>query len=469
MTSATIWDRTRLSITLGSVALIFLTAVEALAVTTVMPVVAADLHGRELFALAFSGLLATGVVGMVAAGAWSDRRGPAGPLCAAVMTFMIGLLISGLAPDMYVFVVGRLVQGLGEGAQTVALYVLIARVYPRELHGRIFAAFAAAWVLPGMAGPFLAGAVAEFLHWRWVFLGVAVLTALAFLLVFARLRGLDLGRSEESDPAPGPRRRTVAGKLVLSMVVAASTVVAGFAAEMPSVLGWIVAFVCTALIAVAVRPLLPRGTLRARRGVPSVILMRGTVSGAFFVSEAYLPRLLIDEFAFSPTIAGLALTFAALTWWLGSAAQGRYGDRLGSTRTVLIGVPLLLVGAVVLLLVSLSQGMPWLVAIAWGISGGGMGLLYPRLTVLTLAYSTPANEGFNSSALSISESTGSAIAIAMAGLAFLTLPFAGSGFATVFAFAAALLVISTAAGLRLGDGIGDRQDGRSRPAAPPGH
>ena len=55
---------------------------------------------------------------------------------------------------MEVLVLGRLVQGLGGGAMTVALYVLVARVYPPTLHPKIFAAFAASWVIPSLVGPF---------------------------------------------------------------------------------------------------------------------------------------------------------------------------------------------------------------------------------------------------------------------------------------------------------------------------
>ena len=52
-------------LSLGMFALIFLAAFEVLAVTTVMPLVAADLDGEHLYALAFSVPLAAGVVGMV--------------------------------------------------------------------------------------------------------------------------------------------------------------------------------------------------------------------------------------------------------------------------------------------------------------------------------------------------------------------------------------------------------------------
>lgn len=201
--AASIWDRERIWVTAGATALIFLGAIEALAVTTVMPVVSEALNGQALFAVAFAGTLATSVIGMVACGAWSDARGPRGALYVAVTLFVIGLGISGFAFTMEQFLIGRLVQGLGAGGQTVALYVVVARLYPSYLHGRVFATFAAAWVVPSMVGPFLAGAVAEFLDWRWAFLGVAVLTLIAFLTIAVRLHGVDLGggsasRSRES-------------------------------------------------------------------------------------------------------------------------------------------------------------------------------------------------------------------------------------------------------------------------------
>ena len=66
--------------TVGVFALIAFNAFEAMAVTTVMPTISRELDGRDLYALAFAAPLASGVIGMVAAGAWSDRRGPAGSL-----------------------------------------------------------------------------------------------------------------------------------------------------------------------------------------------------------------------------------------------------------------------------------------------------------------------------------------------------------------------------------------------------
>src|SRR3954463_7143878 len=93
--------------TIGMFALCALVAFEATAVTTVMPTVAAALDGVALYALSFAAPLASGVVGMVAAGGWSDRRGPVGPLAVALALFAAGLVICGSAPGMEVLVAGR--------------------------------------------------------------------------------------------------------------------------------------------------------------------------------------------------------------------------------------------------------------------------------------------------------------------------------------------------------------------------
>ncbi|WP_312672312.1 MFS transporter [Microbacterium sp.] len=442
--TATIWDRSRVWVTLGAVALIFLAAIEALAVTTVMPIVSDALDGQSLYAVAFAGTLATSVIGMVATGAWSDARGPRGALYAAVTLFILGLLISGFATTMPQFLIGRLVQGLGAGGQTVALYVVVARLYPPHLHGRVFAAFAAAWVVPSMIGPFLAGAVAEYLDWRWAFLGVAVLTAIAFVMIAIRLRGVDLGRGEPQD------RRALLTRLLLAVVVAVLAVAIGLSAELEPGIGWPVALGAMLAIGVAVLPLLPRRTLRAGAGLPSVVLMRGIAAGAFFAAEAYIPYLLMRKFDFSATWAGIALMLAAFAWAGASAAQGRYGERLGNHRITALSLGALLVAMLCVLAAAAFDVSPVFVIIGWAFAGGGMGLLYPRLTVLTLAYSDETNQGFNSSALSISDATGSAVAIALAGLAVASLGGGADAFAVVFVLGTALVLLAVIPGLRLG-------------------
>jgi predicted MFS family arabinose efflux permease len=194
---------------------------------------------------------------------------------------------------------------------------------------------------------------------------------------------------------------------------------------------------------VAVRPLVPRGTLLARPGLPSVILARGLASASFFGAEVYLPYLLIEHYAFPPTFAGLTLTGGALAWAGAAAVQGRLGARLPHPAAVRIGAFMVL-GAVLLALATAALHWPAAIAIAgWVFAGGGMGLLYPRLSVMTLALSTKDNEGFNSSAMSISDSLGGALALATTGIVFAAFTTTAGSFAGVFTFAAVIGAAAT--------------------------
>lgn len=440
--AAGIWAPEHVWVTLGAVAMVFLAATQSLAITTVMPLVSADLDGAALYAVAFAGTLATSVIGMVAVGAWCDRQGPTLPLTTAVALFVAGLLSAGFAPSMEVLVAGRLLQGLGTGGQTVALYVVVARVYPAVLHGRVFAAFSAAWVIPSIVGPFLAGVVAQQLHWRWVFLGVAILTLAAFTHVYLRLHDVPLDTAH-------PSRAPIAARLGCATIVAAGAVALSMAGQAEGAAP-VVIVVSLAAIVLAARPLLPAGTLRARRGLPSVVLMRALIAGALFGAEIYVPYLLIDHYGFDATGAGLGLTSAALLWAAGAEMQGRIGDRLGNARITLIGTTLLAAAALVATATAAFALAPWVVIAGWALAGAGMGLMYPRLTVLTLAYSTPQNQGFNSSALSISDSIGASASIAVMGLTFVALTATDAAFPAVFVIAAALAVLALVPGLRLG-------------------
>ncbi|WP_022906220.1 MFS transporter, partial [Curtobacterium sp. B18] len=147
--------------TIGMVAIVGVAAFQNLAMTTVMPEISRDLDGETLYALAFAAPLAAGVPGMVLAGNWTDRAGGRIVAWVSAALFAVGTAVVMLAPTMEVFLVGRLVEGFGAGAIDVVLYVLVARIFPEELHGPVFAGFAAAWVVPALIGPALAGIVTD--------------------------------------------------------------------------------------------------------------------------------------------------------------------------------------------------------------------------------------------------------------------------------------------------------------------
>ncbi|MEZ0166231.1 MFS transporter [Kineococcus sp. LSe6-4] len=435
--------------TLGTTALVFLSAFESLAVTTVMPLVVDDLGGRSAYATAFAATLAASVVGMVAAGAWSDRRGPARPLLAAVVVFCLGLLAAALAPSMPVFVAGRFLQGLGSGGISVTLYVLVALAFPPALRPAVFGAFAAAWVLPSIVGPAAAASVATAWGWHWVFSGVLVLVLLAAGAVLPTLLRV---RAPVTSPAPFPRGRFLA---------AAGTSLAVVALSSAGSLGgggpwrWLAAGAALVVLVVAVRPLLPAGTLTGRPGLPAVVLLRGLLAATFFSAEVHLPRMLFERFDVPLRLAGVVLTAAAVAWASASAVQGRLGPRLPHERAVRIGTALLLLGVAAQAGVAVLD--PGAVAAAvgcalgWFAAGAGMGLGFPRTTVLVLERSTPGQEGSGSSALTVADAVAGGTAMALTGLAFTALATVSgrAAFAGTLPLCAALAVLAVLAARRV--------------------
>ncbi|SMH41962.1 Predicted arabinose efflux permease, MFS family [Rathayibacter oskolensis] len=395
--------------TVGTTSLVFLCAFEALAVTTIMPIVSADLDGRALYPLAFAATLAAAVVGMVTAGSSADRRGPTPALVTAIALFTLGLIAAGTASTMEVFVAARLLQGLGSGGITVTLYVLVARVFPADLHPRIFGAFAAAWVVPSLIGPFAAGLVAELVSWHWVFLGVVVLVGVASAVIAPTLRALEPREQRPFD-------RGAVARVLRAIVVAAGVVVLSASAEIAPDAAWLLAAAAIVVVVLAVRALLPAGTLLARGVLPSTMLLRALVAAAFFGTEVYLPLLLSEQYGLPPWLSGATLTAGAVSWALGSNLQGRPGTRLSHGAAMRLGTALLLSGILVVLATVVLALSPIVAGVGWFLAGGGMGAMFPRMGTLTLALSAPGREGFNSSALQIADSTGGSVSLALTGL-----------------------------------------------------
>lgn len=456
--------------TLGMLALIALGAFEALAVSTAMPSVVTDLGGFELYATAFAGPVAAGVVGLTVAGLWTDRRSPVAPLLTGVALFLAGLVVAGLAGSMPVLVAGRVVQGIGSGLYSVVLYVVVARVYPEATRPRVFAAFAAAWVVPGLVGPFLAGVIVEQLGWRWVFLGVPLLAVPAVLGLWPALASIRQAPPTSTDTsgsgaiptgttaggAPsgsasagtsGARRsdaRTSTQLVALSVVAAGGVLALHHAGQQRGApaLAWTVAG--GAAVALTLPRMLPPGTLRAARGLPTVIALRGLLSAAFTAAEVFMPLLLQTHRGLGPSAAGAVLTCAAVSWSTGSWLRGRGFGGWSDVRWLRVGGGAMVAGIAVVALVVAPAAPVAIAYVGWTVAGLGMGLAFPTTSILTLRLSPPESQGANSSALQIMDSVSIALVLALSGALLTALggPAELRAFAAGFALAAAVALVA---------------------------
>ncbi|GGZ51953.1 MFS transporter [Streptomyces inusitatus] len=405
------------ALSIGIIAVVLLIAFEATAVGTAMPVAARELDGIGLYAFAFSSYFTTSLFAMVLSGQWADRDGPLRPLATGISAFAVGLLLSGTAGTMWLFILGRAVQGLGGGLVIVALYVVISRAYPEKLRPAILAAFAASWVIPSVVGPLASGTVTEQLGWRWVFMGIPALVVFPLALALPAIRRMTTGPADPTAPRPAFDARRIRLALGISLGVA----LIQYAAQDLSWLSLLPLALGTALMVPAVLGLLPRGTYRAARGLPSVVLLRGIAAGSFIAAESFIPLMLVTQRDLSPTMAGLSLAVGGGTWALGSFLQSR--PRMEPHREKLTTIGMVLVAAAIAAAPSvLIHSVPvWVLGLAWGIGCFGMGMVIASTSVLLLKLSAPEEAGANSASLQISDGLSNVMLLAAGGAAFAAL------------------------------------------------
>ena len=405
------------ALTIAGVTLVAVEAFEQVAVSTAMPTVAAALGGLSQYALAFGVPAAAGILGMVWAGIWSDRRGPVGALATGWLLFVVGLLISGSAQSMTMLICGRALQGLGTGLTTVALYVVVARTYPERLRPRVFSAYAAAWVLPALIGPAIAGYLVVHVGWRWVFLSVPFVAFAAALVGWGPCRRLQpFTDAADGSPTSGARKIAFAA---MAGVAACLLSVAG--QHRPAIArttdhgrpGDVVPLGSAAVAASHLsgrarpadrHPASRIGVVRVHRsrGVPAAVVVSRTrpLAGRGRHRDHRRSAGLVRRIgAAGPGQFGRSTARPATSRIL-SAHRGNHRHRRPSSGT----------------------GFPCSPSTRRGSSReSGSGSPIPTLSVLTLELSAPSEEGRNTSALQVNDSLLQSITLAVSGTVFAAL------------------------------------------------
>jgi MFS family permease len=410
-----LWSPRYRALTIGLVLTITLVASEALAVSTIMPIVSEDLAGgdRTLYGWVFSAFILASLVGIAAAGVMIDRGSLTRPYLLGLGFFCVGLIVGGLAPSMPVLVAGRVLQGLGAGAIPAVGYVAIGRALPEHLRARMFATMSTAWVLPGLLGPFIAAIIAEVFHWRLVFLGLLPLIGIAAVMAAPAIAAIPAAAAvaKEHDVAIDARRRL---PLALILAIGAGLIIAGLTDANP----WpgIPLIVLGLAIAIpAFARLTPPGTLRAARGMPSAVLLRGILTFAFFCADAYVALAFQEWRGTTAIVAGIALTGATLSWTSGAWIQARFIGRTGPrplvrTGFLVVGTGILAFGAVLSPAVPIAFGI-----LAWTVAGLGMGFSYSPLSLTVLREAPIETQGASTAGLQLSDVLGTALGTGVGG------------------------------------------------------
>jgi MFS family permease len=365
---------------------------------------------------------------------------------------------------MPVLVVARVIQGFGAGAIPAVAYVSIGRALPEHLRPRMFATLSTAWVIPGVIGPSLAGVVAESLNWRLVFLGLLPLIAVAVALTLPAIRSVapapDAAEREHTVAEDARRRLPIA----IVLVIGAALTVAGLSSFGPAPLVLIAVGLVIGTPSFA--RLTPPGTIRAARGLPAAVLLRGILTFAFFCTDAYVPLALQDWRGQPAIVSGVVFTAATLTWTGGAWIQAQRIERIGPRPFLATGFAVLAIGIVGFALI-LIPSVPLITAVvAWSVAGLAMGLAYAPTSLLMLQEASADRTGWASASLNLSDVLGTALGTGLGGAALVLASNQGWSISTGITVAFAFAGFGAVAGLAVSRRLPLKRAGRTIAAEP---
>ncbi|KAB8188234.1 MFS transporter [Nonomuraea phyllanthi] len=174
---------------MGSLILtMFLAAIDQTVVATAMPTIVGELHGLDSVSWLVTAFALTSAIATPLYGKLSDMYGRKNLYLSAIVVFVAGSALCGLAQSMGQLVAFRALQGIGAGGLMVLNMTIVGDlVTPRE-RARFQGIFGAVFTLATVAGPILGGYLTEHVSWRWIFYINLPLGAIALAVAFAVLK-----------------------------------------------------------------------------------------------------------------------------------------------------------------------------------------------------------------------------------------------------------------------------------------
>ncbi len=164
-----------------------LAALDQTIVSTALPRIASDLHGLSKLSWVVTAYLITSAIGTILYGKISDQLGRKKVFQSAIVIFLIGSALCGLAQNMDQLIAFRALQGIGGGGLMALVFAIIGDIIPPRQRGRYQGYFGGVWAVSSVAGPLLGGFFTDSLSWRWIFYINIPFGILALFAIAARL------------------------------------------------------------------------------------------------------------------------------------------------------------------------------------------------------------------------------------------------------------------------------------------
>lgn len=344
---------------------VFLAAMEATAVATVMPTIVGDLGGLERYAWVFTAYMMSSTVTVPIYGKLADIYGRKPVLQFGIGLFLLGSLLSAFATSMNQLIVYRAIQGLGAGAIQPMGLTITGDIFRIQERARVTAIFGTVWGVAGVSGPLIGSIIVKLLGWPWIFF---------INIPFGLAAAWIVQKSLHENVARRPVKLDWLGALFLSASICCMLLAVNAREDMILLVPLSTIFFVVFLLVEqrASDPIVPLDMF-ANPVISSACLVSVMLGGAMLCFVTYLPLYVEGARQQGVLAAGLAIVPMGVCWPIASALSARILPRVGFRKLLRMGLVLVLGGCLV---TAITARFDWPFAflmVGMGLLGLGMG------------------------------------------------------------------------------------------------
>ena len=318
---------------------------------------------------------------------------------------------------MPIFLLGRLIEGLGGGALVSLAFVSVERLFERAIWPQLFAVMSAIWGVAAFTGPLFGALVAESLSWRWAFglfsIAGFAMAAASFLVLTGSAATVE--RRGEAPPPPFPLVPLACLALAVTLIASAGVSIELVRSSVLLVLGLVGLALFFRLDArLPAARLFPSRLFDWRSKVGSGMTLVAAFSVATCSFAVYGPLILTSLHGIPVLTTGYIIAAELIAWSILSILVANAPP--SRERLIIVGGALMIAAGIAGFAYAVPAGSIPLILACAVLQGGGFGIAWPFVTRMIVAAAPEAERTIAASAVPTMQRIGYAVGAALCGI-----------------------------------------------------